>query len=53
MRARRLMIGRQTEYGIKWNILVSRKTSVLEEQVLPTEDPFRNFLIGKCAVTNT
>lgn len=53
MRARRLMTGRRTEYGIKWNILVSRKTSVLEEQALPTEDPFRNSLIGRSAVKNT
>lgn len=53
MRARRLMTGRRTEYGIKWNILVWRKTSVLEEQALPTEDRFRNSLIGRSAVKNT
>ena len=53
MKARRLMTGRWTEYAIKWNILVSRKTYVLEGQDLPTEDPFRNFLTGKCVVTNT
>ena len=46
------MTGRWTEYAIKWNILASRKTYVLEGQDLPTEDPFRNFLIGKSVVTN-